>query len=107
MLMKKLCKALIHFLSIFLHLKVRSFYRRCGGQADRASCNCAVAIQAGDDVVIFDKCGPSATNENSFYPMSAHMFRRGILTPGFRVLSQYEGRQYKVIVHNGFYSISF
>ncbi|GFR90478.1 von Willebrand factor D and EGF domain-containing protein [Elysia marginata] len=81
-------------------IEIRSFYRKCAAQ-DSVSCNCAVAIQAGDDVVIFDKCGPSAGNTGSFYPMSAHMFRRGILTPGFRILSQYEGREYKVIFPSG------
>ncbi|RUS80662.1 hypothetical protein EGW08_011566, partial [Elysia chlorotica] len=88
-----------------LPYEVRSFYRRCADITDvndpEASCNCAVAIRAGDDVVIFDKCGPTGTNVQTFYPMTAHMFRKGILTPGFRVISKYEGRQYKVIFPSG------
>ena len=31
---------------------MRAFYKRCGG----ASCNCAVAARAGDDVIIVDRC---------------------------------------------------
>lgn len=79
------------FLQFFFH-QVRAFYRSCNG---RASCNCAVAVRAGDDVIIIDKCGPEATTDQ-FYPMTVKMFLRGSLTPGLRILSQYEGREYKV-----------
>ncbi|XP_012946827.1 uncharacterized protein LOC101855535 [Aplysia californica] len=79
--------------------EVRAFYRKCAG--GRASCNCAVAIRAGDDVILIDKCGPVDSGANSFYPMTTKMFRKGTLTPGFRVLSQYEGREYKVVFPSG------
>jgi len=69
------------------------FFRKCG---TIASCNCAVAARAGDDVFIIDKCGASADNSLGFYPLTVRLFRNGALTPGFRILSQFEGREYKV-----------
>lgn len=69
------------------------FYRKCG---DIASCNCAVAARAGDDVIVIDKCGPSAQNTLGFYPLTVRLFRNGVLTPGFKLLSRFEGREHKV-----------
>lgn len=72
---------------------VHTFYRRCNG---RASCNCAVAVKAGDDVLLVDKCGPAESSTGGFYPITVKLFRNGILTPGFQILSYYEGRKIKV-----------
>lgn len=72
---------------------VHTFYRRCNG---RASCNCAVAVKAGDDVLLVDKCGPTESSTGGFYPITVELFRNGILTPGFQILSYYEGRKIKV-----------
>lgn len=74
-------------------LQVHVFYRKCG---DIASCNCAVAARAGDDVIVIDKCGPSAQNTLGFYPLTVRLFRNGVLTPGFKLLSRFEGREHKV-----------
>ncbi|XP_041368567.1 uncharacterized protein LOC121382945 isoform X2 [Gigantopelta aegis] len=81
-----------------LPYEIRTFYRSCSG---RASCNCAVAARAGDDVVIIDKCGPSAVNTQGFYPITVKLFRNGVLTPGFRVFSQFEGTEYQIIFPSG------
>jgi hypothetical protein len=35
-----------------LPYSVHAFYKRCG----RASCNCAVAVKACDDVIVIDRC---------------------------------------------------
>ncbi|KAK0057376.1 hypothetical protein Bpfe_013183, partial [Biomphalaria pfeifferi] len=82
-----------------LQYEIRTFYRAC---AKRASCNCAVAARAGDDVIVIDKCGPfrNSTSRN-FFPMTVKLFRNGALTPGFRILSQYEGREYQIIFPTG------
>lgn len=76
------------------------FYRPCG--SGRVTCNCAVAARAGDDVIVIDKCGPKNSG-NAFYPMTVKLFKNGILTPGFRILSQYEGREYQVTFWNVFF----
>ena len=83
----------MYFLVMF---QVHVFYRKCG---NIASCNCAVAARAGDDVFIIDKCGPSAQNTLGFYPLTVRLFRNGLLTPGFKLLSRFEGREHKVLMH--------
>ncbi|XP_033756293.1 uncharacterized protein LOC117339037 [Pecten maximus] len=80
-----------------LPYEVRAFYRRCNG---RASCNCAVAVRAYDDIIAIDKCGPDQSN-TGFYPMTVQMFRNGIPTPGLRILSFYEGREIWIIFPTG------
>ncbi|KAH9523925.1 hypothetical protein Btru_047518, partial [Bulinus truncatus] len=76
---------------------VRLFFRRCAGAA---SCNCAA--KAGDDVIVIDECGPfkNSTTDN-FFPMTVKLYRNGKMTPGFRIISRYEGRHYEIIYPTG------
>jgi hypothetical protein len=63
--------------------QVNAFYRPCG---DTASCNCAVAVRANDDVVVISKCPPSSARDvQENYPVSVTLHRNGELSPGFRV----------------------
>ena len=48
---------------------------------------------------------PQANAEEDFYPMTTRMYRKGTLTPGFYVFSNYEGREYKA--RNVFYYTVF
>ncbi|XP_033756295.1 uncharacterized protein LOC117339040 [Pecten maximus] len=64
----------------FLPFEVRTFYRSCN---KRASCNCAAAIRSGDDVILFDRCGPIAGKSQ---PLVIKVFLNGVLTPGTRVV---------------------
>ncbi|KAJ8316790.1 hypothetical protein KUTeg_004694 [Tegillarca granosa] len=81
-----------------LPYSVHTFYRSCNG---KASCNCAVAIKAGDDVILIDKCGPKSANSLGFYPITYRLYRNGQLTPGFKLLRFDEGRKFLVILPTG------
>ena len=61
---------------------MHTFYRKCG---KKASCNCAVAVRVDDDVVVFDKCGPTVGEVDKNRPMTITMYKNGDLTPGFRI----------------------
>ncbi|KAH9523927.1 hypothetical protein Btru_047520, partial [Bulinus truncatus] len=90
---------LVFYKHTTLPYEVRLFFRRCAGAA---SCNCAVAAKAGDDVIVIDKCGPfkNSTTDN-FFPMTVKLYRNGKMTPGFRIISRYEGRHYEIIYPTG------
>lgn len=55
-----------------------------------------MAIKAGDDVILIDKCGPKLTNNLGFYPITYRLYRNGQLTPGLKLLRFDEGRKFLV-----------
>ena len=53
----------------YVLFQVHVFYQPCGGDVStegRVSCNCAVAIQSGDDVFVIGKTGESCVKELQF-----------------------------------------
>ena len=76
-----------------LPYSVHAMYRQCPGGA---SCNCAVAVRIEDDVLVVDKCGPSAASSTATYPIKVKLFRNGKLHPGFKVYQYFQGRMVKV-----------
>lgn len=75
-----------------LPFEVRTFYRNCN---KKASCNCAVAVRSGDDVILIDRCGPSMGKRS---PMTIKIYLNGGLTPGTKILQFSGGKKYKVHV---------
>lgn len=71
---------------------MRTFYRNCNG---KASCNCAAAIRVGDDVIVFDKCGASASSKKDT-PIDIRLILNGELTPGTKIFRHGGGKKYKV-----------
>ena len=67
------------------------------------SCNCAVGIRSGDDVIMFTVCsrGPSPARVGE---ITLESFIRGTLTPGTRVLhdtsnDKFEVCRYKLYIY--------
>lgn len=105
--------------------QVNTIYQRCG-ETVSASCNCAVAVQSDDDVIIIDRCfrqrppmtrphsvtGRRYDAKNSTGNETGHvggasswatpprlivkLFLNGKLTPGTKVYRFEEGRKYFV-----------
>ena len=69
------------------------FYRSCNG---KASCNCAVAVRSGDDVIVVDRCGATMGKSKKKTPMKLRMFLNGDLTEGTEVFRQSGGKKYMV-----------
>ncbi|GAB1607640.1 hypothetical protein Ahia01_001047900 [Argonauta hians] len=76
--------------------EVRTFYRSCNGFA---SCNCAVAIRSGNDVILIDRCGPIARSFQT--SMTTKLYLNGQLTPGTRIISFQGGQKYEVHLPTG------
>ncbi|XP_062619832.1 von Willebrand factor D and EGF domain-containing protein-like, partial [Saccostrea cucullata] len=81
-----------------LPYEVRTFYRRCNRVA---ACNCAVAIRSGDDVILFDVCGPSMGKSSRRTRYTMKMYLNGDLTPGTDVIRKGGGKTYEVILPTG------
>lgn len=75
---------------MFFFVKVHTFYRNCNGHA---SCNCAVAVKSGDDVILIDRCGP---DKGKSVPVDLSVFANGDITPGTRIYRFLEGKRYEV-----------
>lgn len=69
---------------------MHTFYRRCNG---KASCNCAVAVQSGNDVIVIDKCGPKAGTKKA---LTIKVYRKDKLNPGTKIIQSAGGKQYEV-----------
>lgn len=77
-------------LSLF---QVRTFYRKCN--KGRATCNCAVAVRSGDDVIVIDRCGPTST-AGKYKALKITLYLNGELTKGTKVLAFGGGKKYEV-----------
>lgn len=71
-----------------LPIQVRSFYKKCNNVA---SCNVAVAVKSGDDVIIFDYTQP--TSKPRF---QIRVLKNGDLTAGTRIKRMRDGKTFKV-----------
>ena len=74
-------------------LQVRSFYRTCNG---RASCNCAITVKSGDDVILIDRCGAARGASTRKTRISVKIFKNGELTKNTRILQFADGKRYEV-----------
>ncbi|XP_041370718.1 uncharacterized protein LOC121384400 [Gigantopelta aegis] len=81
-----------------LPYEVRTFLRNCNG---KASCNCAVAVKSGDDIIVIDRCGPQKAASDKRRPIVPRLYLNGELTPGTRVIMQSGGRKYQIILPTG------
>ena len=77
-------------------------YQKCGPHV-LASCNCAVAVQSGDDVIVIERClrrkkwfRRISGSEESVNRMRVDMYVNGNLTRGTRVLQEADGKKYNV-----------
>ena len=76
-----------------IDILVHTRYRDCGNRAiSDASCNCGIAIQVTDDVMVFDLCSPV----NGKYLLNMKMYKNGDLVDGFRVIEKNNGNSYEV-----------
>lgn len=87
-------------------------YQKCGANID-ATCNCAVAIKSGDDVITFDRCRrvtsdhlttnpySAAAHASNFTRMTTQMHLRGELTVGTKVFEQADGKKHVVSLPHG------
>ncbi|XP_056005500.1 uncharacterized protein LOC130050218 isoform X5 [Ostrea edulis] len=81
-----------------LSYEVRTFYRKCD---TRASCNCAIAVRSGDDVILVDVCGPTMGKSPKQTPYTIKMYLNGDLTPGTEVIRRFGGKTYEIILPTG------
>ncbi|XP_078311454.1 uncharacterized protein LOC111132750 [Crassostrea virginica] len=78
---------------------VHTFYRSCN---KRASCNCAVAVRSGDDVIVLDVCGQTrSTGKKKRRPLTKKLFLNGELTPGTSVFQHRKGKKYEINLPTG------
>ena len=63
--------------------------------ASRATCNCAVAVKAGDDVIVVDRCGAERGNRVDV-PMTVTAYLNNELTTGTKVYQYKGGDEYRV-----------
>ena len=79
------------FVTIAIRPQVRTFYRSC---RKKASCNCAVAVRSGDDVIVIDRCAAQDSEPDT--QMVIRTYITGELTPGTRIVRYVGGREYRV-----------
>ena len=72
---------------------VHTYQRVCN---DGVTCNCAVAIRSGDDVLVVDRCGVQKNDLSEV--MSLSLYLNGELTPGTRIYKLSGGREFMVCV---------
>ncbi|KAF6038677.1 hypothetical protein EB796_003006 [Bugula neritina] len=87
-------------------IHVRAFYKKCGG----ASCNCAVAARAGDDVIIVDRCNSlgdvkiwGANNKKAEFNLlrTRTLSVDDIISPNFKIFALNGGREYNIYFPHG------
>lgn len=72
--------------------QVRGYQRACR----RAACLCSVSIKSGDDIIVFDQCGPKKSSQNSNQRLQVNMYMNGDLTPGTIIRRKSGGAEYTV-----------
>ena len=84
--------------------QVHAIYQQCG-HLMLASCNCAVAVQSGDDVIVIDRCTrkrrpflhiDGTYDDDPLTVMSVDLYLNGELTEGTRVYEESDGKKYIV-----------
>ena len=77
--------------------QVHTFLRACGNFLNGdATCTCAMAVQSGDDVFVFDRCG-AQRDSTVTGAINVKAYINGVLTKGTRVLKFDSGNKYEVI----------
>ena len=85
-------------------------YQACSPDVP-ASCNCAVAVQSGDDVIVIDRCRRDRKTlrrllggrTKQFTKMSVDVYLNGELTLGTHVYEEADGRKYVITLPHGTY----
>ena len=83
-------------------IEVRTYLRACTQGLPAATCNCAVAIRSGDDVIIMDRCGAGKPDENGALStekdrrMTMAMYLNGELTEGTSIEKKKGGKKFYV-----------
>ena len=85
-------------------------YQKCGPGV-LASCNCGVAIQSGDDVIVIDRCYRDKAYFNrihgqarrTFTRMSVDVYLNGELSPGTKIYEEADGKRYVISLPHGAY----
>jgi len=85
-------------------VQVNAVYQRCERDV-LATCNCAVMVRSGDDVLVIDRCvrqrqrmpPPLVGYSDDYSPlMSVVLYLNGKLTPGTRIHQLANGHKYIV-----------
>ncbi|XP_060084593.1 uncharacterized protein LOC132563855 [Ylistrum balloti] len=100
-----------------LPYEVRAKYEKCstrGHSRKNPSCNCAVAIKSGDDVITFSSCGSHGVTVTPQHghghhhhhqpaptPITIQMFKNGNLNPGTIIRRLGCGQKYEVHLPTG------
>lgn len=94
---------------LYLPYKVHVIYQKCGPGVT-ASCNCGVAIQSGDDVIVIDRCYRRRQPFNRimgnnldpyFTYLTIDLYLNNDLTPGTTIFEEAEGKKYFVYLPHG------
>ena len=106
-------RSVAHFIIVlFLLPQVDVVYQKCELTVE-ASCNCAVAIQSGDDVIVIDRCyrerkvvplvkldGANVRNAKPRHAvttrMTVQLYINDKLTPATKVFQEADGKKYFV-----------
>lgn len=93
--------------SVQLVWQVHAIYQKCRPNL-LASCNCGVAVQSGDDVIVIDRClrrqlrvpdFRSRWSSESGPAMVIQLFLNGDLTQGTKIHKDADGKKYLVSCH--------
>ena len=91
------CVCVFMYLYIYVchcAIQVNTFLRQCAAVAE-ATCNCAVAVKSGDDVIVIDRCGAKRGSRVDV-PMTVTAYLNGKLTSGTKVYQYKGGDEYRV-----------
>ncbi|CAH1800531.1 unnamed protein product [Owenia fusiformis] len=89
--------------------EVHAFYKRCN---NFATCNCAIAARAGDDVIIVDRCntingvsvwGTNDVKDYNYLRTKVATNWDEIITPGFKIFRKSNGNTYEIHFPHGAY----
>jgi hypothetical protein len=56
-------------------------------------------VRSGDDIILFDRCGPNMDEPRENRPIDIHMLVNGELTEGTKVLRKQGGKSYEVSIY--------
>ncbi|XP_035827995.1 uncharacterized protein LOC118477191 [Aplysia californica] len=79
-----------------LPYEVRSYFRKCN--KNRASCNCAVVVRAGDDTIRVDRCGREKDQNGKESPLDVGLYLRGQMTSGLSIVQYNDGKKYEIFL---------
>lgn len=87
--------------------QVHAIYQKCHPNLE-ATCNCGVAVQSGDDVIVIDRCfrrqltvpalRSRLSPDDPPSTMKIQLFLNGNLTPGTKIHEDADGKKYFVSI---------